>query len=71
MISSEELIEILNDIESARVERTISINNTDKFGEAICAFANDLPNYQKTGYKLGAANLHLLPRCFLRKTIHG
>jgi ATP-dependent DNA helicase RecG len=56
MISSEELIEILNDIESARVERTISINNTDKFGEAICAFANDLPNYQKPGYLIIGAD---------------
>ena len=56
MISREELIEILNDIESARVERTISINNTDKFGEAICAFANDLPNYQKPSYLIIGAD---------------
>ena len=32
---------LLNDIESDRVERTISTTNTDKFGHAICAFAND------------------------------
>lgn len=40
-------IEELNDIlaidESYRIERTISIGNMDKFQEAICAFANDLP----------------------------
>jgi ATP-dependent DNA helicase RecG len=57
MISKEELIDLLNDIESARVERTISVKDTDKFGQAICAFANDLPNYQKCGYLIiGADN---------------
>lgn len=50
MISKEELVLLLNDIESARVERTTSTKNTDKFCEAICAFSNDLPNYQKNGY---------------------
>jgi hypothetical protein len=29
--------------ESDTVERTVSVRDTDKFGEAICAFANDLP----------------------------
>jgi len=56
MISKDELIELLKDIESARVERTISTNNTDKFAEAICAFANDLPNYQKFGYLIIGAD---------------
>ena len=41
---------LLNDIENDRVERTISTTNTDKFGQAICAFANDLPNHQQPGY---------------------
>lgn len=41
---------LLNDIESDRAERTISVNNTDKFGQAICAFANDRPNHGKPGY---------------------
>jgi ATP-dependent DNA helicase RecG len=50
MINKEELRELLNDIESARVERTVSTDNMEKFGQAICAFANDLPNYQKNGY---------------------
>jgi ATP-dependent DNA helicase RecG len=56
MISKDELLELLKDIESARIERTISINDTDKFGQAICAFANDLPNYQKFGYLIIGAN---------------
>ncbi len=38
------------DLESDRVERTISTTNTDKFGQVICAFANDLPNNRKPGY---------------------
>jgi ATP-dependent DNA helicase RecG len=39
-------------MESDRIERTISISNTDKFGEAICAFANDLANNKTVGYLL-------------------
>lgn len=35
---------LLNDIESDRAEKTISVNNTDKFGQAICAFVNDYRN---------------------------
>ena len=42
MLSTEEIRALLLDLESDRVERTIS--TTDKFGQAICAFANDLPN---------------------------
>ena len=41
---------MLLDLESDRIERTISTTNTDKFGEAICAFANDLPCNNKPGY---------------------
>ena len=32
------------------MERTISTTNTDKFGQAICAFANDLPDHRQTSY---------------------
>ena len=32
------------------MERTISTTNTDKFGQAICAFANDLPNNNRPGF---------------------
>ena len=46
----EEIRALLNDIESDRVERTISTTNTDKFGQAICAFANDLPDHRIPGY---------------------
>ena len=50
MITKEEIRALLADLESDRVERTISTTNTDKFGQAICAFANDLPNSRKPGY---------------------
>jgi ATP-dependent DNA helicase RecG len=50
MINVEELKQLLHDLESDRVERTTSKNNTDKFSEAVCAFANDLPNHGKPGY---------------------
>lgn len=50
MITTEELHELLLSTESYRVERTASTTNTDKFCEAICAFANDMPNSSKAGY---------------------
>ena len=48
----EELNDILSIDESYRVERTISTGNMDKFQEAICAFANDLPGKCQKGYLL-------------------
>ena len=50
MISQEELLTLLSDVESDRVERTISTANTEKFSEAICAFANDYPGHRQPGY---------------------
>ncbi|HVZ31043.1 MAG TPA: ATP-binding protein, partial [Polyangiaceae bacterium] len=41
---------LLANTDSDRSERTTSKDKTDKFGEAICAFANDLPNHGKPGY---------------------
>lgn len=40
---------LLNDMESDRVERKASISDRGKLCEAICAFANDLPNHQQPG----------------------
>lgn len=45
-----ELERLLEDIESDRSERTVSVDKTDKFGEALCAFANDLPGHGQPGY---------------------
>jgi ATP-dependent DNA helicase RecG len=50
MISKDDLITLLTDIESARIERTEAIKNTDKFSQAVCAFANDIPNTCQPGY---------------------
>ena len=50
MIQTEELRALIKDLESDRVERTMSVSDTDKFGQAICAFANDLPNHGEPGY---------------------
>lgn len=50
MLTLEELLELLNDLESYRVERTVSTTDTDKFRQAICAFANDMPGVGKPGY---------------------
>ncbi len=56
MILQIELEKIMSDLESDRVEKTISIANQDKFGEAICAFANDLNNHKLPGYLLVGVN---------------
>lgn len=50
MIAKEDILELLKSTESYRVERTISTGNMDKFCEAICAFANDMPASRKNGY---------------------
>ena len=44
MITKDELLDLLKSTETYRVEKTISTTNMDKFCEAICAFANDMPN---------------------------
>lgn len=49
MITREKLLDLLKSTETYRVEKTISTTNMDKFCEAICAFANDMPNSKKKG----------------------
>ena len=49
-ITTEKIRKLLSDLENDSVERSISIANTNKFGQAICAFANDLPNNSRPGY---------------------
>lgn len=51
-MTKEELYGIIALDESFRIERTTSTSNMDKFQEAICAFANDLPGCRKKGYLL-------------------
>lgn len=52
MIDEATVKQMLINTESDRIERTISTTDTDKFGEAICAFANNLPNHNQPGYLL-------------------
>jgi ATP-dependent DNA helicase RecG len=52
MLNEEQLKALMADLESDTAERTESTTNTDKFGQAICAFANDLPNHRRPGYLL-------------------
>ncbi|MDZ7754467.1 MAG: ATP-binding protein [Gammaproteobacteria bacterium] len=48
-MTKEQLEALLDEIESDRAERTQSSNNGDKFRQAVCAFANDLPDHQQPG----------------------
>lgn len=50
-LSDDQLSVLLDDLESDRVERKMSFKGSapDKSRQAICAFANDLPNYNKPG----------------------
>lgn len=52
MLTEDRLMGLLSDLEADQIERTTSVNNTDKFCQAICAFANDLPNRRQPGYLL-------------------
>ena len=56
MISQEDILNLLKEPESFRVEKTTSVSNMDKFSEAICAFANDMPDSRKNGYLLIGVN---------------
>ena len=49
MMDDAELQQLLRDLESDRVERKASISEKDKICQAICAFANDLPDHRKPG----------------------
>jgi len=56
VLRDEEILALLGDPESDRVERTTSTGDTGKFCEAICAFSNDLPNNRQPGYLMVGAN---------------
>ncbi len=52
MLTADQLRTLMATPESDRVEKTTSTRNTDKFGEAVCAFANDFPGHRQPGYLL-------------------
>lgn len=49
MLSDHELERLLTDLESDRVERKESLADPGRIRQAICAFANDMPNHQAPG----------------------
>ncbi len=57
-LSNAELEDLLADIESDRAERKLAWagDAPDKARQAVCAFANDLPNHQKPGVLFIGAN---------------
>lgn len=48
-LTDEDLLSLLTDMESDRVERKESASSADKIAQAICAFANDLPGHGQPG----------------------
>lgn len=50
MISRDQALAMIGDIENYHIERTSSTDNMKKFCEAICAFSNDMPGSGKNGY---------------------
>ena len=55
MLTTDQLRALMAARESDRVELTVSTTNTDKFGEAVCAFANDFPNHRQPGHLIVGA----------------
>jgi ATP-dependent DNA helicase RecG len=49
-MNEQELRALIANHEADHVEFTVSTTNTDKFSEAVCAFANDLPGHGEPGY---------------------
>jgi len=48
-MTDDELRSLLGDLESDRCERKASLADPDRVREAICAFANDLPDHRQPG----------------------
>lgn len=44
------MTKLLENLESDRVELKRNFNNSENIREAVCAFANDLPDHRKPGY---------------------
>jgi ATP-dependent DNA helicase RecG len=55
-MTEQELLALLALDETDRVEFTEAVRDTDKFSEAVCAFANDLPNRGLPGYLIVGVN---------------
>jgi len=75
MINQSELSRMLSSLETERIEKTISLTDTNKFGEAICSFCNDLSGKKLPGYLLigvqddGTLNGTKIEEPFLQKML--
>jgi ATP-dependent DNA helicase RecG len=49
-MTEQQIRELLARHEADQTEFTVSTKDTDKFSEAVCAFANDLPNHNSPGH---------------------
>jgi ATP-dependent DNA helicase RecG len=56
MLSDDRIRELLRNLEADNVERTVAIKDSDKIGEAICAFSNDLADRRTVGVLILGAN---------------
>lgn len=56
MLNADTILPLLKDTENERTERTTSKDAKEKFGQAICAFANDIMNTGEPGYLFIGAN---------------
>lgn len=56
MLEVQELEKLMSAVESDRVERKESISDPEKIRQAICAYANDLPDHRAPGYIFIGAN---------------
>ncbi|MDY0170823.1 MAG: ATP-binding protein [Thermoguttaceae bacterium] len=56
-----ELEQLLDDMESDRAERKESFTDGDRIRQAVCAFANDLPNHARPGVLFVGVNDQGLP----------
>lgn len=55
-MEEQEFESMLRDLESDLVERKASLSDPDRIRQAICAYANDLPNHRKPGFIFIGAN---------------
>lgn len=58
MFTNEEVQALIAAPASDRLEKTGSLNNTEKFSEAICAFANDMAGHRQPGILLVGVKDH-------------
>jgi ATP-dependent DNA helicase RecG len=55
-MTDQELEALLDDLESDRTERKESVSDGDRIRQAICVFANDLPDHRQPGVLFVGAN---------------